>query len=128
MLEISCRNGSHSDPLVGPKVISRGCQTDERPCSPLNTAATRNIQPNEKSIITNGSYAIKPEESCSELSDSNMNNGLSGFRQQKVISSTKDNSSGNANGSTSAQGNITLTIVERLVRERLNSCAFWYGF
>ena len=104
MLEISCRNGSHTDPLVGPKVISRSCQTDERPCSPLKTATTKNIQPNENSVITNGSYAIKPEESCIELSDSGMKNGLSGFRQQQFISSTKDNSSGNANDNTSTQG------------------------
>ena len=40
MLEISFRNGSHSDPLVGPKMVTRSCQT-EPPTT--KTASTANI-------------------------------------------------------------------------------------
>jgi len=28
MLEISCRNGSYSNPLMGPKMTTRSCQTE----------------------------------------------------------------------------------------------------
>ena len=39
MLEISFRNGSYSDPLVGPKMVTRGCQT-ELPRPSATTSST----------------------------------------------------------------------------------------
>lgn len=39
MLEISFRNGSYSDPLVGPKMVTRGCQT-ELPHPSATTSST----------------------------------------------------------------------------------------
>ena len=35
MLEISRKSGSLSNPLVGPKKVSRGCQTDDLPEEPV---------------------------------------------------------------------------------------------
>ena len=56
MLEISARNGSRSDPLIGPKVTSRGCQTDDLvqdvsiPPSKMTTRDT-NCAMNEKDLL-----------------------------------------------------------------------------
>ena len=43
MLEISFRNGSHSDPLVGPKMVTKSCQTEPPPPTANTTATTSNI-------------------------------------------------------------------------------------
>jgi hypothetical protein len=40
MLEISYRNGSYTDPLVGPKMVTRACQTDPAPASSSATSFT----------------------------------------------------------------------------------------
>ncbi len=37
MLEISRRNGTHVDPIVGPRLVSRECQTDEVPGDPTTS-------------------------------------------------------------------------------------------
>ena len=102
MLEISSRNGSRSDPLIGPKVVSRGCQTEEL----------------VNSYLSIPSNPIVADESI-ELSDSVVDNGecpnefvskegkISKIiieRQQECLSETKDMSTGTSNGSTSSLG------------------------
>ena len=42
MLEISRKSGSLSNPLVGPKKVSRGCQTDDLPEEPVFPFAAKN--------------------------------------------------------------------------------------
>jgi len=42
MLEISRKSGSLSNPLVGPKKVSRGCQTDDPPEEPVLPSAASN--------------------------------------------------------------------------------------
>jgi len=54
MLEISYRNGSYSDPLVGPKMVTRGCQTElpssaAAASSMLSSSATAASSASEKS-------------------------------------------------------------------------------
>ena len=42
MLEISRKSGSLSNPLVGPKKVSRGCQTDDPPEESVFPSAASN--------------------------------------------------------------------------------------
>ena len=45
MLEISCRNGSYTDPLVGPKMVTRRCQTEQPPATMKNSNISTTLSP-----------------------------------------------------------------------------------
>ena len=103
MLEISSKNGSRTDPLIGPKVITRSCQTDEL-ASDINC------------LVTSGKI------SDLSISDKDKDRGSATnhmFLQQKELSSndeprkrseydslsdTKDKSNGTIGPSTSSPG------------------------
>jgi hypothetical protein len=91
MLEISCRNGSYSNPLVGPKMMTRSCQTETELDSaepPDSTIQSKNIniiegEPESKTK-TNGLRCIKTrtysegdDESLCGRATSSMNGSLS---------------------------------------------------
>ena len=110
MLEISCRNGSRADPLIGPKVISRSCQTEELAYS-VPSAPYKQTLTDEISNTANGSFS----NSHHENNPNGLLNGaipkgsgiLSG-QQQPCLSSAKDKSTGNSKDSTSSSGTITI--------------------
>jgi hypothetical protein len=105
MLEISSRNGSRSDPLIGPKVASRGCQTEELlnshhsiPSNPI--VADKAIELSDI-VVDNG-------EVCNDLLSKEGNiskiDKVIIERKQESLSETKDMSTGTVNGSTSSPG------------------------
>ena len=51
MLEISHRNGSYSDPLIGPKMVTRGCQTE--PSNASSSTATTSSTLSSSTPINN---------------------------------------------------------------------------
>ena len=110
MLEISCRNGSRADPLIGPKVISRSCQTEELAYS-VPSAPYKQTLTDEISNTANGSFS----NSHHENNPNGLLNGaipkgsgiLSG-QLQPCLSSAKDKSTGNSKDSTSSSGTITI--------------------
>jgi len=68
MLEISHRNGSYSNPLVGPRLVSTSCQTEEL-ISEKKSSQDKNSSPNSNKIMPSKQ---NPENSgnCSELGGS----------------------------------------------------------
>ena len=105
MLEISSRNGSRSDPLIGPKVASRGCQTEElvnshhsKPSNPI--VPDKTIQLSDI-VVDNGdgrNDLLSDEGGISKINKSITE------RRQECLSETKDMSTGTSNGSTSSPG------------------------
>ena len=121
MLEISSRNGSRNDPLIGPRVISRSCQTEYLV---QGLGAPPNSIPNdESSNASNGGLS-------KTLNDSNPN-GLSytkdasskagdtlDERQVQCLSTTKDISIGNSRATTSSPGMINFTDTSTTAKRR----------
>lgn len=64
MLEISQRNGSHSNPLVGPRLVSTGCQT-EAPSNPISFDTSFKIMQVSSSSAAHLSASTAASESCS---------------------------------------------------------------
>lgn len=92
MLEISCRNGSYSNPLVGPKMMTRSCQTETELDSsepPDSTIQSKDINVEDggqqlSKTKSNGLRCIKPrtysegdDESLCGRATSSMNGSLS---------------------------------------------------
>ena len=111
MLEISSKNGSRTDPLIGPKVISRSCQTDDV-ANDINSLVTTeklsdfSISDKDKDRgSANTHLVLQPKELCS-------NDELRKGSEHDSLSDTKDKSNGTIGPSTSSPG-------------RFNKC---YGF
>lgn len=103
MLEISSRNGSRTDPLIGPKVASRGCQTEEL----LNSHHSIPSNPivADKAIELSD-IVVDDAEVCNDLLSKEGNiskiDKVIIERKQESLSETKDMSTGTVNGSTSS--------------------------
>ena len=103
MLEISSKNGSRTDPLIGPKVISRSCQTDEL-ANDINCLVTTekisdlSISDKDKdpSSATNHVFLLQKELSS--------NDELRKESEHDSLSDTKDKSNGTIGPSTSSPG------------------------
>lgn len=69
MLEISHRNGSYSNPLVGPRLVSTSCQTEELISEKKSSSQDKNSSSNSNKIMPSKQ---NPENSgiCSELGGS----------------------------------------------------------
>ena len=105
MLEISSRNGSRTDPLIAPKHVSRGCQTEDLINSP-NSNPSNPILADKSTKLSNSvldtgevrNDLLSREgkiSKCDKIIDE---------RQKECLSETKDKSDGTSNGSTSSPG------------------------
>lgn len=98
MLEISFRNGSYTDPLVGPKMVTRSCQTEQPPATTKNSNISTTLSPSatttsidKSSGIGKNSYGFS--SSGRPLNDSDHENGratssLNGTASPTPISSS----------------------------------------
>lgn len=100
MLEISFRNGSHSDPLVGPKMVTRSCQTE--PPTTKSTKTTANISDslspapsaaNEKSPspATSGKSSFGFSSGNRPLEENHENNGRASLNGTSSPNPSSDN-------------------------------------
>ena len=102
MLEISARNGSRSDPLIGPKVTSRGCQTDDvvQDVLKLPSKITRDTKcaMNDKDLLDDQ----VSNQLSSKMDTISIGEKTSDGRQDVSLSGTKDKSSGSLKDTTSS--------------------------
>ena len=100
MLEISAKNGSKTDPLIGPKVVSRSCQTDGLEYDPTSLILTNNVsglsQSDTDRILDSNQLLLQREL----ISTTEHNNG----KENDSLSDTKDKSIGTIGPSTSSPG------------------------
>ena len=140
MLEISYRNGSYSDPLVGPRLTSKECQTDgdSSPTSNLNSAVnslhrtsvateakgTANLKTccvhcNRRS--SNGSGQVTNSSSCPSVNDRPVSVASSTDSEEddeitfntikrQTNLTSKNNNGVKVNGDHSENGNATTTL------------------
>jgi len=98
MLEISAKNGSKTDPLIGPKVVSRSCQTDGLEYDPTSLILTNNVsglsQSDTDRILDSNQLLLQREL----ISTTEHNNG----KENDSLSDTKDKSIGTIGPSTSS--------------------------
>ena len=72
MLEISHRNGSYSNPLVGPRLVSTSCQTEEL-ISEKKSSQDKNSSSNSNKIMSSKQNPENSGNSCSELGPNSKN-------------------------------------------------------
>ena len=102
MLEISSKNGSKTDPLFGPKVVSRSCQTDELEYDPSNLIPTDNVSglsQSDMDRISDSNHLLIQREL---ISSTDIKKG----KENDSLSDTKDKSIGTIRPSTSSPGMI----------------------
>ena len=103
MLEISARNGSRSDPLIGLKVTSRGCQTDDLVQDVLilpSKITTRDTKcaMNDKDLLDDQvSNQLSSKMDTISIGEKTLDG-----RQDVSLSGTKDKSSGSSKDTTSS--------------------------
>ena len=111
MLEISSKNGSRTDPLIGPKVISRSCQTDELANDINGLVTTERIsdlsisdKDKDRGLATNHLF-LQQKELCS-------NDELRKGSEHDSLSDTKDKSNGTIGPSTSSPGTFSKCYIQ----------------
>lgn len=128
MLEISCRNGSYNDPLVGPRLTSRECQTDdsflERGAS--NNSGHSSYSNSQASIgskvldpaaahgaIESDAAVLKPEATCQHCRRTSASNssqqptpGRANQPSHSNSSSIRPNENSTPSSSSSSSGSI----------------------
>ena len=91
MLEISSKNGSRTDPLIGPKVVSRSCQTDDfenNTLFPSSTVKTNDLFTSDKDknrgIDSNHLFLQKELSSTNESRKGLEHDSLSDTKDKKI--------------------------------------------
>ena len=111
MLEISSKNGSRTDPLIGPKVISRSCQTDDL-ANDINT-----LVKTEKLSDFSISDKYKDRGSATthlflQPKELSSNDELRKGSEHDSLSDTKDKSNGTIGASTSSPGTFNKCYIQ----------------
>jgi len=111
MLEISHRNGSYSNPLVGPRLVSAACQTEEM-------VSERKIPSNHQQQSNSASFKImssKNPDSHEDVSDGINVKGSKNSAEQcsnsnctSPLRTDSANSSNSSNSSTSSESSLVM--------------------
>jgi len=95
MLEISCRNGSYSDPLCGPRLTSKECQTDDSALS-QTTSALNSMQQQQQSVPADAMAAAA--DSSRLQNDQSLVNDRRNHDQQSLNNGNIEDATGAGSG------------------------------
>jgi len=106
MLEISHRNGSYSNPLVGPRLVSTACQTEEITISEKKS-------PGKNSNFNKIMSSKNPDnsDSCSEVGGSCLNTNSKNSSSNSNCTSPLRPSSGNSSAGNSSGNSMDSSLV-----------------